>query len=128
MSLTARPQALAATSPCRPSDRRERRPLPMMAGGHADGALFGQFSGQLSGRADTAPHPVTQARPQPAADQPLAQAVHMAATGVWVVKRNGRVTEINGNVHWDSQAALAADAERAGIALSDIVIRTGAAE
>ncbi len=123
MSLTARPQALATTSPCRPSDRRERHPLPMV-GGHADGALFGQ----LSGRADAAPHPVTQARPQPAAGQPLAQAVHMAATGVWVVKRNGRVAEINGHVHWDSQATLAADAERAGIALSDIVIRTGAPE
>ena len=125
MPLTARPQALAAISPSRPSDRRERHPLPM-GGGHADGVLFGQFSGQLSGRADAAPHPVTQARPQPAAGQPLAQAIHMAATGVWVVRRNGRVAEINGQFHWDSQSKLAADAERAGIPLSDIVIRTGA--
>lgn len=124
MPQTARPQALAAISPGRPGDRRERHPLPK-AGGHADGVLFGQLSGQLSGRADAAPHPVTQARPRPAADQPLAQAIHMAATGVWVVRRNGRVAEINGHFHWDSQATLAADAARAGIALSDIVIRTG---
>ncbi|MBP2295654.1 hypothetical protein [Azospirillum rugosum] len=127
MALTARPQALTPTSPCRPSDRRERHPLPMV-GGHADAALFGLLPGQLSGRADTAPHPVTQARPQPTAGHPLAQAVHMAATGVWVVKRNGRVAEINGRTHWESKSSLGADAERAGIALSDIVIRTGAVE
>lgn len=119
MLLTARPQAFAASSPCRPSDRRERRPLQAV-GGHPDSPVFA--------RADGAPHPVTQARPPVASGQPLGQVIHMAATGVWVVKRNGRVAEINGRSHWESQRTLAADAERAGIALSNLVIRTGAAE
>jgi hypothetical protein len=119
MSFTARPQTSAAVSPCRPSDRRERRPLHAV-NGYPDIPVFE--------RADSAPHPVTQARPPAAAGQTLGQVIHMATTGVWVVKRNGRMAEINGRTHWESQEALAADAGRAGIPLSDLVVRTGAVD
>lgn len=117
MTQTARPQALPPAFPSRANDRRERFPVPSTRG-YGDVPAFD--------RTDTAPHPVTQARPQPASGQPLAQVIHMAATGLWVVKRNGRVAEINGNSHWESRNALAVEAERAGVALSDLVIRTGA--
>ena len=119
MPFTARPQASAAVSPCRPSDRRERRPQQVVAG-YPDIPVFE--------RAESGPHPVTQARPQAPARQTLGQVIHMATTGVWVVKRNGRMAEINGRTHWESQAALAADAGRAGIPLSDLVVRTGAVD
>ncbi|WP_448205253.1 hypothetical protein [Azospirillum sp. sgz302134] len=117
MTLTARPQARPATSPCRPSDRRERRPMHPVSG-HPDIPVFL--------RADAAPHPVTQARPAVPASQPLAQVIHMAATGVWVVKRNGRMTEINGRSYWSSRRDLTEDAARAGVGLSDLVVNTGA--
>ncbi|MBB3267507.1 hypothetical protein FHW79_005166 [Azospirillum sp. OGB3] len=57
--------------------------------------------------------------------KPLARVIHMATTGVWVVKRQGRMLEINGRLHWGCPRSLAADAERAGVALSDLVMNTG---
>ena len=119
MLFNTRPQPSAATAPCRPSDRRERRPLHPVSG-YPDIPFFE--------RAETTRHPVTTARPDTASAVHLGQVVHMAATGVWVVKLNGRLTEINGRWHWECRRDLAADAQRAGIALSDLVVRTGAEE
>ncbi|QCO15341.1 hypothetical protein D3869_08960 [Azospirillum brasilense] len=57
--------------------------------------------------------------------QPLARVIHMATTGVWVVKRHGRMLEIDGRLHWNCPRTLASDAERAGVVLSDLVVNTG---
>jgi len=116
MSFASRPQSSATLSSHRPSDRRERRPLQPVTG-YPDIPFFE--------RAESVPHPVTQARPETAAGSPMGKVIHMASTGVWIVKLNGRLAEINGRLHWESQAELAADARRAGIALSDLIVHTG---
>lgn len=110
-----RPQSLAVSSASRPSDRRERHPLQPV-GGHPCAPAFE--------RSDVAVHPAAQARP--AFDGvPLARIIHMATTGVWVVKRHGRMVEINGRTHWSCQRDLASDARSAGVALSDLIMNTG---
>ena len=116
----SRPQALAATSPSRPSDRRERHPLQPVTG-YPNAPIFD--------RSDLPAHPAAasaaQARSAVAADNALARIIHMATTGVWVMKRHGRMLEIDGRCHWNCQRELAADARRAGVALSDLVVNTG---
>lgn len=127
----SRPQALAVLPASRPSDRRERHPLqPVNA--HPCAPAFE--------RSDAAMHPavlaagpaagpaVGQSMPKSRSGfdgEPLARVIHMATTGVWVVKRQGRMLEINGRLHWGCPRSLAADAERAGVALSDLVMNTG---
>ncbi|MBP2313592.1 hypothetical protein [Azospirillum soli] len=117
MSFIGRPQLTIATPSHRPSDRRERRPLQPVSG-YPDIPFFDRTESKSS--------PVTTARPDTSSAPRLAQVVHMATTGVWVVRLNGRLAEINGRAHWENQRDLAADAKRAGIALSDLVVRTGA--
>ena len=117
MSFNGRPQLTVATPSHRANDRRERRPLHPIHG-YPEVPFFD--------RAESKSAPVTSARPDSPSGARLAQVVHMATTGVWVAKLNGRLLEIDGRAHWDNQRDLAADAERAGIALSDLVIRTGA--
>ncbi|PWC36461.1 hypothetical protein [Azospirillum sp. TSO35-2] len=65
-----------------------------------------------------------------AADGPsplrLGQVIEMATTGVWVVKRDGVLAAIGGRMCWPDRASLEQAAARAGIALSDIAVHTGA--
>ncbi|MDQ2103286.1 hypothetical protein [Azospirillum isscasi] len=115
----SRPQALAVTPASRPSDRRERHPLQPVNG------LPGAPAFE---RSDAATHPTAHSASQIRAvsdPEPLARVIHMATTGVWVVKRHGRMVEIGGRYHWDCQRELASDARRAGVALSDLVVNTG---
>ena len=115
----SRPQALAVTSVGRQNDRRERHPLQPVHG--HPGALAFE-------RSDVSAHPTTHSalRTRPVFDQePLAQIIHMATTGVWVAKHHGRMVEIDGRCHWSCQRELASDAQRAGVALSDLVVNTG---
>lgn len=117
MSFIGRPQLTVATPSHRPSDRRERHPLHPVSG-YPDIPFFD--------RTQSRPGPAAAVRPDTASARRLAQVVHMATTGVWVAKLNGRLVEIDGRTHWNNQRDLAADAKRAGIALSDLVVRTGA--
>ncbi|WP_172428760.1 hypothetical protein [Azospirillum brasilense] len=123
----SRPQALAVLPASRPSDRRERHPLQPVSA-HPCAPAFE--------RSDAASHPAVppavpsagQSTSQTRPDfdgEPLARVIHMATTGVWVMKRHGRMLEIDGRLHWSCPRALASDAERAGIALSDLVMNTG---
>ncbi|MBK3735648.1 hypothetical protein GAY29_21615 [Azospirillum brasilense] len=123
----SRPQALAVLPASRPSDRRERHPLQLVSA-HPCAPAFE--------RSDAAMHPAVSAadaavgHSTPTArsgfdEEPLARVIHMAATGVWVVKRQGRMLEIGGRLHWNCPRSLASDAERAGVALSDLVMNTG---
>ncbi len=122
-----RPQALAALPASRPSDRRERHPLQPVSA-HPCAPAFE--------RSDAAIHPAVPAT-VPAAAQPLspggpgvsgealARVIHLATTGVWVLKRHGRMLDIDGRLHWNCPRTLASDAERAGVVLSDLVVNTG---
>ena len=115
----SRPQTLAVTSLGRLSDRRERHPLQPV-NGHPGALAFE--------RSDATAHPTTQSasRIRRVCDQErLAQIIHMATTGVWVAKHHGRMVEIDGRCHWSCQRELASDAQRAGVALSDLVVNTG---
>lgn len=56
----------------------------------------------------------------------LGQPIEMAMIGLWVVKHGGVLIAQGGRDHWDSLKALEADAEAAGVPLSDIAIHTGA--
>ncbi|WP_149164461.1 hypothetical protein [Azospirillum brasilense] len=123
----SRPQALAAPPASRPSDRRERHPLQPVSAYPCAPAFE---------RSDAAIHPAVPAAVPAAAQpmppvrpglngEPLARVIHMATTGVWVVKRHGQLLEIEGRLHWNCPRALASDAERVGVALSDLVVNTG---
>lgn len=117
----SRPQALAALPASRPSDRRERHPLQPVSA-HPCAPAFE--------RSDAAIHPVVPAvsrstSPVRAGGVPLARVIRLATTGVWVVKRHGRMLEIDGRLHWNCPRTLASDAERAGVVLSDLVVNTG---
>lgn len=116
----ARPAPLLSAAPCSPSDRRDRSPM-------VPNALHNRVP-VFERNDDPSHHPAT---PRPgdlvARTERLAQVVHLAATGVWVIKRNGMLLEIDGRMHWEDQKALALAADRAGVALSSIVVRTGAA-
>ena len=57
----------------------------------------------------------------------MGRVVHMDMAGVWVLRLNGELAEIDGQCHWPTQQALTAAANGAGIALSSLVIRTGRA-
>lgn len=77
---------------------------------------------------DPSHHPATpRLEDLSAKPERLAQVVHLAATGVWVIKRNGSLLEIDGRMHWEDPESLHDTAARAGVALSSIVVRTGAA-
>ncbi|CAO3415174.1 hypothetical protein [Azospirillum argentinense] len=117
----SRPQALAALPASRPSDRRERHPLQPVSA-HPCAPAFE--------RSDAAIHPAVPAvgqstSPVRAGGEPLARVIRLATTGVWVVKRHGRMLEIDGRLHWNCPRTLASDAERAGVVLSDLVVNTG---
>ncbi|CAO3372374.1 hypothetical protein [Azospirillum argentinense] len=119
----SRPQVLAVPPAGRPSDRRERHPLqPVRA--HPCAPAFERSD---AGSRPALPVVVQPTPPiRPGFDgEPLARVIHMATTGVWVVKRQGRMLEINGRLHWSCPRSLASDAERAGVALSDLVMNTG---
>ncbi|MCR6630350.1 MAG: hypothetical protein NVV74_10040 [Magnetospirillum sp.] len=123
----SRPQALAVLPASRPSDRRERHPLqPVRV--HPCAPAFERSDAAIHPAVPAAVPAVAQstARTRPAFDEePLARVIHMATTGVWVVKRQGRMLEIEGRLHWSCPRSLASDAERAGVALSDLVMNTG---
>lgn len=57
----------------------------------------------------------------------LGRAVLLERTGVWVVRVSGRIAEFEGRTFWHDRRALAADAARAGVALTEQPLRTGAA-
>ncbi|WP_454020097.1 hypothetical protein [Azospirillum sp. Marseille-Q6669] len=119
----SRPQALATLPASGPSDRRERHPLQPVSA-HPCAPAYE--------RSDAAIHPAVPAAAQPTSPvhpgfsgEPLARVIRLATTGVWVVKRHGRMLEIDGRLHWNCPRTLASDAERAGVALSDLVVNTG---
>ncbi|CAO3448484.1 hypothetical protein [Azospirillum argentinense] len=124
----SRPQALAVLPASRPSDRRERHPLqPVRL--HPCAPVFERSDAATHSAVPAAvPAAVAQSPSQPRAasgGEPLARVIHMATTGVWVVKQRGRMLEIAGRMHWNCPRSLASDAERAGVALSDLVMNTG---
>ena len=116
MSFSVRPPVVLRAAPCGPSERRDRST-----------PAFGPQIGNVPSfeRDPAAPHPAVGHRPAPAAAQPLGQLIELATTGLWVVRRGGRMIEIAGRDHWCSREALTHAAAGAGIPLSDIAIRTG---
>ncbi|WP_188051940.1 hypothetical protein [Azospirillum sp. Sh1] len=49
----------------------------------------------------------------------------MAFTGLWVIRRQGALTEVGGRLYWPDRASLERAAAQAGVQLSDIIIHTG---
>ena len=90
-------------------DRRHRRPAQAVAG-HPDIPVYERH-------ADTV-HAAGQG-------SAMARALRMDATGLWVVRLGGELAEIGGRCYWDTLGEVTAAAKRAGIALSDLTIRTG---
>lgn len=123
----SRLQALAVLPASRPRDRRERHPLQPVSG-HPCAPAFERSDAAIHPAVPAAVPAVFQSTSQPrpvSGGEPLARVIHMATTGVWVVKRQGRMLEIEGRMHWSCPRSLASDAERAGVALSDLVMNTG---
>lgn len=124
MPFITRPHPSLGNPSGPPSGRRERRPSHAVPG-YPDIPFFE--------RSEAVPHPVTQARPEPSASrspggsegQPMGKIIHLATAGMWVIRLNGQLLDIDGRNHWDCRRELAADAARAGIALSDLVVHTG---
>lgn len=123
MPQTNRPAPILTAAPCRPTDRRERSES-FPASGFATVPFFERTTGARPAANHRPASPPAQTPPAPRAAR-LGQVIHMATTGVWVVKQDGRLAEIDGRHCWDSREALTAAAERAGIALSSIAIETG---
>ncbi|AWK86284.1 hypothetical protein DEW08_08535 [Azospirillum thermophilum] len=127
MPQTNRPTPVLTPAPCRPTDRRERSES-FPTSGVATVPFFERTTGARPAanhsdiRRPAAPQAASAPAPQAAR---LGQVIHMASTGVWAVKHDGRLAEIDGRNCWDSREALTAAAERAGIALSSIAIETG---
>lgn len=61
----------------------------------------------------------------PSSGLPMGRIVEMAFSRIWVVKRQGALTEVEGRLYWPDRNSLERAAARAGIPLSDIVIHTG---
>ncbi len=55
----------------------------------------------------------------------MGRVLRMDTTGLWVVSLGGELAEFGGQCYWESLSDLTAAARRAGIALSDLTIRTG---
>lgn len=91
------------------TDRRHRRPLQAVHG-HPDIPVYG--------RHDETAHAAGRERA-------MGRVLRMDATGLWVVRLGGELTEIGGRTYWDTLGDLQAAAKRAGIALSDLTIHTG---
>lgn len=119
MPPTMRPASFPSAAPCRPSDRRERSAIlpPAL---HGSVPVFERSDHQTH-------HPATP-RPgdPPAAPVRLAQIVHLAATGIWVIKHNGLLLSIGNRMHWQDLDSLMAAAGGAGVEVSSIIVRTGA--
>ncbi|WP_372397712.1 hypothetical protein ABMY26_27345 [Azospirillum sp. HJ39] len=56
---------------------------------------------------------------------PMGRIVEMAFSRIWVIKRQGALTEVAGRLYWPDRNSLERAAARAGIPLSDVVIHTG---
>lgn len=107
----AHPGLLAAHTERRASPISRAAPLPRSARGSATAA-----------RSSSAPIAAAPAIAEPAR---LGLVIHLAMTGVWAIRRDGRLVDVDGATHWESPSALADAARRAGIALSDRPVRTG---
>ncbi|WP_029009482.1 hypothetical protein [Azospirillum halopraeferens] len=55
----------------------------------------------------------------------LGRVIHLQTADVWVVRHGGALAELDGRTFWSTPEALRAAAARAGLALSDLVCRTG---
>ena len=94
-----------------PHDRRQRRP---------DQAIAGYPDIPVYGRHEDALHAAGSAQ-----RSQMGRVLRMDTTGLWVVRLGGELAEIAGRCYWDTLGDLQAAAERAGLALSDLTIRTG---
>jgi len=90
-------------------DRRHRRPEQAVAG-HSDIPVYERHADALHAAG---------------LGSAMARALHMDKTGLWVVCLGGELAEIGGRCYWDTLDDVTAAAKRAGIALSDLTIRTG---
>ncbi|GLR79631.1 hypothetical protein HUE56_11285 [Azospirillum oryzae] len=61
----------------------------------------------------------------PPPDAQLGRIIEMAFTGLWVIRRQGALTEVGGRLYWPDRASLERAAAQAGVQLSDIIIHTG---
>lgn len=61
----------------------------------------------------------------PPPDAELGRIIEMAFTGLWVIRRQGALTEVGGRLYWPDRASLERAAAQAGVQLSEIVIHTG---
>lgn len=55
----------------------------------------------------------------------MGRIIGMAFTGLWVIRRQGVLTEVGGRLYWPDRASLERAAAEAGMQLSDIVVHTG---
>ncbi len=56
---------------------------------------------------------------------PMGRIIEMAFSGLWVIKRQGVLTEAGGRLYWPNRESLVRAAAQAGIPLSDVVVHTG---
>ncbi|KAA0580461.1 hypothetical protein FZ983_12855 [Azospirillum sp. B21] len=56
---------------------------------------------------------------------PMGRIIEMAFSGLWVIKRQGVLTEAGGRLYWPDRQSLERAASQAGIPLSDVVVHTG---
>ncbi|MFP5516836.1 MAG: hypothetical protein ACLGJC_27615 [Alphaproteobacteria bacterium] len=56
---------------------------------------------------------------------PMGRVIEMAFSGLWVIKRQGVLTEVGGRLYWPDRQSLERAAAQAGIPLSDVAIHTG---
>lgn len=97
-----------------PTDRRHRRPLSTVPGSALPGLIDVPSHGRRADPLHAAGH-----------DRPMARVVHLEATGLWVVRLDGELAEIGGRSYWETLDELEAAARGAGLALSDLIVRTG---
>ncbi|MBF5093305.1 hypothetical protein F1643_01305 [Azospirillum sp. INR13] len=57
--------------------------------------------------------------------RPMGRIIEMAFSGLWVIKRQGVLTEAGGRLYWPDRQSLERAASQAGIPLSDVVVHTG---
>lgn len=55
----------------------------------------------------------------------MGRIIEMAFTGLWVIRRQGALTEVGGRLYWPDRASLERAAVQAGVQLSNVVIHTG---
>ncbi len=56
---------------------------------------------------------------------PMGRIIEMAFSGLWVIKRQGVLTEVGGRLYWPDRQSLERAAVQGGIPLSDVVVHTG---